>query len=43
MVFLRDFGVERHDLIPQNSSLFLGIKSAARLELTQKSSFIDGH
>ena len=51
MVFLRDFGVGRHDLNPQNSPLFLRVKSDARLacsepvegELTQKSSFLDGH
>jgi hypothetical protein len=43
MVFLCDIGVGRHDLTPQNSTLFLGVKSAARLDLTQKSSFLDGH
>jgi hypothetical protein len=43
MVFLRDIGVGRHDLTPQNSSLFLRFKSDARLDLTQKSLFLDRH
>jgi len=43
MALLRDFGVGRHDLNPQNSTLFLRFKSAARLELTQNPSFVDGH
>jgi hypothetical protein len=43
MAFLRPAGVERHDYIPQNSSLFLWIKSAVRLGITQKSLFMDGH
>jgi len=43
MVFFRDIGVGRHDLTPQNSTLFLRVKSGTRLDLTQKSSFLDGH
>jgi hypothetical protein len=43
MAFLRDFGVGRHDLTPQNSALFLRVKSATRLELTQKYSFRKGY
>ena len=43
MVFFRDIGVGRHDLTPQNSSLLLRVKSVVRLDLTQKSSFLDGH
>jgi len=43
MVFFRDIGVGRHDLTPQNSTLLLRVKSAVRLDLTQKSSFLDGH
>ncbi len=43
MVYLRDFCVGRPDLTPQNSMLFLRVKSVVRLELTQKSSFLDGH
>jgi len=31
MVFFRDIGVRRHDLTPQNSPLFLRVKSDARL------------
>jgi hypothetical protein len=43
MALLRDFCVERHDLNPQNSQLFLRFKSDARLELTQNLSSVDGH
>jgi len=43
MVFFRDIGVGRHDLTPQNSTLLLRVKSVVRLDLTQKSSFLDGH
>jgi len=43
MVFFRDIGVGRHDLTFQNSSLLLRVKSVVRLDLTQKSSFLDGH
>jgi len=43
MTFLRDIGVGRHDLTPQNSTLFLRVKSAVRLDLTQKFLFLDGH
>ncbi len=43
MVFFRDIGVGRHDLTPQNSTLFLRVKSVVRLDLTEKSSFLDGH
>jgi hypothetical protein len=43
MVFLRSAGVGRHDLIPQNSLLFLRDKSVVRLGITQKSLFLDGH
>jgi len=43
MVFFRDIGVGRHDLTPQNSTLFLRVKSVVRLDLTQKSSFLGGH
>ncbi len=43
MVFSRDIGVGRHDLTPQNSTLLLRVKSVVRLDLTQKSSFLDGH
>jgi hypothetical protein len=43
MALLRDFSVGRPDLNPQNSTLFLRFKSDARLELTQNSSFVDGH
>jgi hypothetical protein len=40
MALLRDFGVGRHDLNPQNSQLFLRFKSNVRLELTQNLSFV---
>ena len=43
MALLRDFCVERHDLNPQNSLLFLRFKSDARLELTQYFSSVDRH
>jgi len=43
MALLRDFGVGRHDLNPQNSPLCLRFKSDARLELTQKPSSVNGH
>jgi len=43
MVFFRDIGVGRHDLTPQNSTLFLRVKSDVLLDLTQKSLFLDGH
>jgi hypothetical protein len=43
MVLLCDFSVGRHDLNPQNSTLFLRFKSDARLELTQNPSFVDEH
>jgi len=43
MAFSRPAGVGRQDLIPQNSSLFLRIKSAVRLGITRKSLFLDGH
>jgi hypothetical protein len=43
MALLRDFGVGRHDLNPQNSLLFLWFKSDTRLELAQNSSSVDGH
>jgi len=43
MVFSRDIGVGRHDLNPQNSTLFLRFKSDTRLDLTKKSLFLDGH
>jgi len=43
MVFFRDTGVGRQDLTPQNSTLFLRVKSDARLGLTKKSSFLGGH
>jgi len=43
MVFFRDIGVGHHDLTPQNSTLLLRVKSVVRLDLTQKSSFLDGH
>ena len=43
MALLRDFGVARRDLNPQNSTLFLRVKSDARLELTQNPSFVDEH
>jgi len=41
MVFLLDSGVGCHDLTPQNSRLFLRVKSVTRLGLEQKSSFLD--
>jgi len=43
MVFFRDICVGRHDLTPQNSTLFLRVKSVVRLDLTEKSSFLGGH
>ena len=43
MVLLRDFGVERHDLNPQNSAAIPPFKSVVRLEFTQKPSFVDAH
>jgi len=43
MVFFRDIGVGHHDLTPQNSALFLRVKSDVLLDLTQKSLFLDGH
>ena len=43
MAFLRDLGVGRRDLNSQNSPLFLRFKSDARLELTQKPSFVESH
>ena len=43
MVFSRSAGVGRHDLTPQNSALFLRVKSDARLGRTRKSLFLDGH
>ena len=43
MVFSRPDGVGHLDLTPQNSSLFLRVKSDARLVRTRKSLFLDGH
>ena len=43
MVFSRPAGVGRHDLTPQNSTLLLRVKSDARLVITRKSLFLDGH
>jgi len=43
MALLRNFCVGRHELNPQNSSLFLRFKSDVRLELAQNPSFVDGH
>jgi len=40
MALSRDFSVVHHDLNPQNSQLFLRIKSGTRLELTQNYSFV---
>jgi len=40
MALLHDFGVGRHDLNPQNSSLFLRFKSDTRLELAQNPSSV---
>jgi hypothetical protein len=41
MALLRDFGIGRLALNPQNSPLFLRFKPDARLELTQKPSSVD--
>jgi len=43
MVFFCDIGVGRHDLTPQKNTLLLRAKAVVRLDLTQKSSFLDGH
>jgi class 3 adenylate cyclase len=43
MVFSPPDGVGCHDLTPQNSSLFLRVKSDTRLVRTRESLFLDGH